>query len=278
MNEQDASTKTGESNTVPRPKLRSPSWQAKVREAITPYLPPPVVQGIRSIDEALNPHVGAEATVTLGSTILLAWWTVVLLRFVAVRLTGSGRAIADDSKKLQSTRNDYQATVLLCGPRGGGKTSLFYQLYCNEEVPTVRSIQANVAVAPSSRIRYVDWPGLASLDDEALQPILKASPLRVVLVLDSTQSMASAADALDALLQLKLGNVAVACHQQDREKAKNLRRIKLQMRGEMERLCKARGDSSSVVDLESLPGVVWLETSKIQMEDLRSFCETGKVP
>ena len=60
------------------PKL----WQTKAREAIVPYLPPPVIKAIGQIDAQLEPTVGPEASVTMGSTLLAMYVVVVLVQFL----------------------------------------------------------------------------------------------------------------------------------------------------------------------------------------------------
>ena len=208
--------------------------------------PPPVVQAMRRIDPKLRPYVGPEATVTLAGTVILSWLVLILLRSCSV-LNSRRSAIADDDEDGQgltgssksksaaagSAEAQYDATVLLCGPRSGGKTALFYQLgFGLQDMPTVTSIKANVAIsrnrplataATSSstsgeesansnylpRIRYVDWPGHAPLDDTVLKQSVLNKPsttrkansensslLRIVLVLDATQPVATAAESL----------------------------------------------------------------------------------
>jgi Signal recognition particle receptor beta subunit len=148
----------------------------------------------------------------------VAWLVLGVVRmiFQSTSNNSSRRAIADDdddddqvlsSKKAAgaaaaaagggATDNQYDATVLLCGPRNSGKTCLFYQLALgvSDLLPTVTSIKANVAVVSNNgmltssksdddkenenissstsrmppRIRYVDWPGHAPLSDPVLE-------------------------------------------------------------------------------------------------------------
>ena len=155
----------------------------------------------------MEPLVGPEACVTLVGTLLVAWLVLGVVRmiFQFTSYNSSRRAIADDDddddQVLSSSKaagasasgvgavdNQYDATVLLCGPRNSGKTCLFYQLGLgvSDLLPTVTSIKANVAVSNNGmltssksdddkenenissstsrmppRIRYVDWPGHA---------------------------------------------------------------------------------------------------------------------
>jgi signal recognition particle receptor subunit beta len=285
MSSERAATKRPEMPSN-RPRSRFANLpQTTIRKAITPYLPPPVIQAIERIDPKLEPFVGPEATVTLTVTFLLAWTVFLLLRFVTSRITGSGRAIADEdednvlSPKQTETTQHYEETVLLCGPPGAGKTRLFYQLCFGESnLPTVQSIKANVGITLQNEhgpsIRYMDWPGHAPLSDDALQPILKDKP-RIVLVLDSTQPVASAADTLFNLLayvhrqgrrQMQKPLIFVACHKSDISKAKNSKRVKIQIRSELERLLKVHSSDTPATPLW------WPSGEPLELDEL-SFCD-----
>jgi signal recognition particle receptor subunit beta len=298
--------------------------QARVRQTLTPYLPPPVVEGIKQIDAQLQGIVGPEASVTVVSTLMVGWLILLLVRLVSTRVGGSGRAIAGEDEdhvlsgsSLQKTVG-HNATVLLCGPSLTGKTRLFYQL-CHglPNMPTVMSIKANVGVSSDSNedenharsIRYMDWPGHASLEDPVLKPVLQEKP-RIVLVLDSTQPVAAAADALYQLLvtynrmshkkKATPGSIPVfvACHKKDILKAKNWRRCKIQIRTELERLLSVRREKTETdvsgaadvwwpagepLDLEKLPAGVQLHFASTTCEgkgspELKQFCQTGVLP
>lgn len=294
--------------------------QTRVRETLTPYLPPPVVQGIKQFDAKLAGSVGPEASVTIGSTLVMGWLTLFLLRFLMARIGGSGRAIAgeDEDHVLSGSSlkqaDQFDATVLLCGPCQAGKTRLFYQLCHEVDLRTVASIKANVALSRSSSsseenkndpvIRYMDWPGHASVDDPILKPVLQSKP-RIVLVLDATQPAAAAADVLYQLVAFytknntKLVNVhiVVACHKKDFPKAKNWRRCKIQIRTELERLLSVRRGKTETdivsdvwwpveeaLDLERMPGGVQLHFVATTCEggkgcpELETFCRTGEFP
>jgi signal recognition particle receptor subunit beta len=311
------------------PSEEVPMLQTRLRQTVTPYLPPPVIRGIQEIDAKLLQTVGPEASVTILSTLLISWLTFTILRFLSSRVGRGkgGRAIADEDedhvlsgsslKKLV----DYDATVLLCGPTKAGKTRLYYQLcYRAKNMATVMSIKANVGLSKPAAvattddtkestssqkkepvIRYMDWPGHASLDDPAIKEVLKSQP-RIVLVLDATQPAASAADTLDQLLLLytstaykkkstKTVPIFVACNKKDFPKAKNWRRCKIQIRTELERLLSVRQGSDDpswwptgeALDLEKLPGGVRLHFASTTCEgtgspELEHFCRTGELP
>jgi signal recognition particle receptor subunit beta len=189
-----------------------------------------------------------------------------------------GRAIAEEDEdttlwKRNSATADknVDATVLLCGPSHVGKTRVFYRFMNSnnpkDDYPTVSSIQANVGVSSSSssssqsttstRIRWIDWPGHASVKDGALDTVVWKNtihPVRIVVLVDATQPVASAATVLyeiwEQVVLLRSRNhrssssttttvpipVLIACHKQDLPKAKSTKRIALQLRTALERL------------------------------------------
>ena len=226
-----------------------------------------------------------------------------------------------DNEKKKKTQQQYDATVLLVGPRNSGKTRLLYQ-FLNHNITsrsggdataataspgTVMSLQTNVVYlttvpstsnsgsiepqqqgdddhdasnhppslsappSPPQIIRWIDYPGHASLYDTSLLQILTPTtttttphqkrkstlsppPLRIVLVVDATQPVTTAAELLFQLFTIlyeahgihgpTLTNpsipskpcIFVACHKKDIHKAKNEKRIKIQIRTELERL------------------------------------------
>jgi signal recognition particle receptor subunit beta len=282
-------------------------WQEQARAYVMPYLPPPVVKGIVSIDAQLATTVGPEATITVSSTILVSWLVLILIRFFSKRFTGGGKAIADDdadnvlSKSAMKNKVEYDATVLFCGPMGGGKTRIFYQICAEEKVTkTVTSIKANAGVAPmksergdKATVRYIDWPGHAPLSDSALEPLWKApnDKVRVVLVLDATQPVAAAASVLYTLWEgaataKRRRTILVACHKKDFPKAKNWKRVKIQLRTELERLVTTKKPewwpASKEVELDDLPqcDLYFCSTSceSNGLVSIEDYCRKGKLP
>jgi len=272
--------------------------QTEIRETLSPYLPPPVLKAIDRIDPQLEPYVGPEASISIIASLLLAWMVVSLIRFLSRRQTGRAIADEDDDHVLSNVKTmvqeEFSHTVLLCGPRGAGKTRLFYQLcFHDSNIPTVQSIKANLGIV--NGIRYMDWPGHAPLNDAVLLPILKAQP-RIVLVLDATQPVASAADSLYQLLEFAKQQqqqpirVFIACHKTDLPKAKNWRRVKIQMRTELERLLKAKSTDNHLwwpagepLELDDLPfAQLHFGSTTCQGNDgsaeLVAFCQTGEFP
>ena len=255
-----------------------PLFQTKIREKIVPYLPPPVVKGWRQLDPILEPYLGPEPTVTLVGSLLLGilvWQVLKVLSSLS-----SGRAIIDedDDQVISSShkQQDFVATILLCGPSNAGKTRLLYQLCFGEtNVRTVTSLRANVEVS-SNKIRYVDFPGHAALQSPQFLDILDTAR-SIVLVLDTTQPVASVADVLYQLLAhanktKQVLDILVACHKSDAPNAKGWRRIKIQLRTELERILKVRSTEQDS-DLWWTPGKP-LDLENLPLAELQ-FCSTS---
>jgi hypothetical protein len=247
------------------------------RQAVYPYLPPPMVRAIETrVDPFLLRTWGIdEGTAKLAASALLAYVALWVVRWLASSSTRRrGRAVMDDSKDTLSgtllglhekddDEDEPSSTVLICGPSLAGKTRLFYHLLYNEHYDTVSSLQANVAVMDG--VRYVDWPGTHKIGGAAatrLRPVLQARNLRIALVTDSTQTVTGAADCLHQLFSYyhrssKSSSLGVAmvdpaavpilvlCHKSDLPTAKNAKRIQLQLRGELERLLKSSSAKSA---------------------------------
>lgn len=259
-------------------------WQSAARDLLTPFLPPPVTRGIQRLDPMLAPYVGPEATVTLALTVVAAWWLVWVSRRL---LSRSGRAVADDDDDaaVLSMGNDFDATVVLTGPRNAGKTRLFHQLCYNESnMPTLMSIKTNVGIATiaenNTRVRIMDWPGHASVSEPALATTISSKKdVRIVLVLDATQPVSAAADILYQLLSMlhakksrTPATIFVACHKKDLTKAKNDKRIKIQMRTEIERLLT----SKSAAGVTAAWGTSPFELDELSFVNLHFFATTSE--
>ena len=323
---------------MPSISSSSSSWPTTLREVyLEPFLPPPIIQSIRTLDDTIHIYTGIpEATISISITYFVAWMIYIVMTawFPMSHSTGTHhsrrRALKDDTntdsfdnEKKKKTQQQYDATVLLVGPRNSGKTRLLYQ-FLNHNITsrsggdataataspgTVMSLQTNVVyitTIPSSNtsnsnsgsiepqqqgdndhdasnhplpappsppqiIRWIDYPGHASLYDTSLLQILTPTttktphqkrkstlspppPLRIVLMVDATQPVTTAAELLFQLFTIlyeargiydpTLTNpsipskpcIFVACHKKDIHKAKNEKRIKIQIRTELERL------------------------------------------
>lgn len=293
-------------------------FQTAVRESITPYLPPPIIRAMRETDPRLEAFVGPEASISIFGSLLLAWILYRLLSnisktiFSTSSLEGNkNTAIQEDDRDKDILPSDAEAsrpfdgTVLLCGPSLGGKTSLFYRLLQQQQqqfMGTVRSIKSNTGFIEivennsTAVLRILDTPG-----HWGPQKLLRAVPLeevqRLVVVVDSTQPVAPAADYLYAVLKSTIRKnentssssgsnhcvVLIACHKSNHAKAKNAKRIKLQLRSELIRLSKLTtnkgSDDGDDDDWEEILNNVPLCSSSVaDLEAVVEFCETGRVP
>lgn len=218
-------------------------------------------------------------------------------------------------------------TIVLCGPSLSGKTTLFYHLLhpnlmksnSNNIIQTVKSIKSNTGFlsipassanssSPSSTWRLVDTPGQWG-PEKLLQAISLAQQQqvqqRVVLVIDSTQPVPLAADYLQAVYlalvqtqpQARGGKnakmapqILIACHKSQHPKAKNMRRLKLQLRSELERLQKfpSKNDddkknevSSATINWEQVlnDDVLFcssdIQHNNLRLQDVEQFCRAG---
>ena len=185
-------------------------------------------------------------------------------------------------------------------------------------------------------VRYVDWPGHAALSDAALESVFdvaaRSGSLRIAVVLDSSQPVAPVADVLDQLFTIlcrksdgggggssssargkkstsgaKAAPIFVACNKQDAPKAKNAKRVKIQVRAELERLLRARAaagghgasdagtppscpwwpNAGEPLDLDELPPSCRLHFGPLSCADNRDgeawrnfvdYCRTGALP
>jgi signal recognition particle receptor subunit beta len=167
--------------------------------------------------------------------------------------------------------SNYDDSVILFGPSYAGKTCLFHTMISQSQqqskasmkMPsTVMSLKADVSMlqdkdnSNSKCIRLVDYPGhitLSSHLSSLLYPNSKGNGnVRGLLVVDSTKSISDAAMLLynNVLTNAKLLNqwekknnetflhIMVVCNKSDASGAKNWRRVKIQLRSEMEKLKK----------------------------------------
>ena len=286
--------------------------QTTLRESIAPYLPPPVLKAIKEIDPQLEPYVGPEGCITVVGSLLLSYAVYQLVRsiFGSSSSPSSSSSSLGDGGKNKAIQEDYRdqdilpvsneksrpfdGTIVLCGPALTGKTSLFYRLIQQEQEQqqkwkTVRSIKSNTGFLEHNRkvLRVLDTPG-----HWGPEKLIRAVPLqdidRLLVVVDSTQPVAPAADYLYAILKQQKSKsknntaaVLISCHKSDHPKAKNARRIKLQLRSELIRLSKLdniddENDNYWEEHLNAIP----LCSSNVDdnFHSVREFCETGAIP
>ena len=268
------------------------STLTNVRNVVSPYLPPPVLDAMSYIDA--NPNMqslGDEPSMLILSAVFAIFMIGRGFKFLS--FLSSGKAVEGldnddespegnvldnlDANSISKTNQEteYSDSVILFGPSYSGKTVLFNTLlsYVDEtkerEIPlTVMSLKANISYlqerggeVENKNVRIVDYPGHITLSSKLpllLQPPSKSNQtVRALLVIDSTKVVSEAASLLyDTILTNKnlleawekegeVLNIMVLCNKMDATNAKNWRRVKIQLRTELEKLKKISSGVSS---------------------------------
>lgn len=235
----------------------------------------------------------------------------------------------------------FQETVVLCGASNSGKTALLHYL-CNangkenkawDPPMTVTSLVANVGyVCPwedasgngvhgNMTIRVIDYPGHPSLSSQLTTLLLPTVLSRLIFTLDATQPVADGAAMLYQFilthaqvrqswtkLDKKL-SILVVCTKTDILGSKNYKRMKIQLRNELDKLRKvdlaisdtsnnttndaARNDRSKVmlhvvgksIDLDDLGSDVPVSLHFVEsgfgmsgLDAVREFVRSGALP
>jgi len=245
------------------------STLTEMRQIISPYLPPPVLALIQTIDH--HPQISAYIPHEPSITILLSIFTIYTFTTLVKIFSFGGKAIEgldndepEDNVLAfvhnQQQHEQYKESVILFGPCGAGKSLLFHKLTSSsskEMVQTVMSLKANVMI--QNNCRLVDYPGHAILSSKLPSLFLKgkgatSTSTRAIFVVDSTKSLSEAGSVLYSLLtnqdvvegwnnnthDEKL-NIVIACNKSDISTAKNWRRIKIQLKNEVDKLKKISG-------------------------------------
>ncbi len=296
-----------------------PTLTTQARHVISPYLPPPMLIAMKSIDSNTNIKalIGDEASMT----IFAAFFTIIIfgksMKFLSFLSSGKavegldddepeGHVLSELDKDKDSNglnggkRGPYDDSVVLFGPSHAGKTCLFHTLLSestdsgDKKMPnTVMSLKADVSMvskgrkgdndAGSDSVRLIDYPGHVTLSSQLpqlLYPNSNSGKVRGLLVVDSTKSVSDAAMLLyntvminGALLDAwemknKTLHIMVVCNKVDVNGAKNWRRIKLQLRTELEKLKKI---SSTVSSADAKV----LEENSLNKEDKRQLLGKG---
>ncbi|KAL7530295.1 hypothetical protein ACHAWF_003324 [Thalassiosira exigua] len=163
----------------------------------------------------------------------------------------------------------FRETVVLCGASNSGKTALLHYLCHGMEKEnawdppmTVTSLSANVGyVCPwegtheddksgADAIRIIDYPGHPSLSSELTSMLFPSATARLVFAMDSTQPVAVGAALLyqSILTHSKVREswknegkklvILVVCTKNDAKGAKNYKRMKIQLRNELDKMRK----------------------------------------
>lgn len=236
------------------------STLTQIRLVISPYLPPPILNLIKSIDSnpRVRTYVEHEPSMCIVMALVAIYFLSMIARFITVKKKAVEGLDADDPEgQVLSNiqRGEYKDSVVLFGVCGSGKSVLFNKLANDgqsQEIQTVTSLKANVKVTDGG-IRIVDYPGHITLSAKLpslLMPDSSSSSgdTRALLVVDSTKPIVETASYLyqNVLTNLQLIrawqnanktlNVLVVCNKSDVPGAKNWRRIKIQLRTEIDKL------------------------------------------
>ena len=204
----------------------------------------------------------------------------------------------------------FDETVVICGASGAGKTALLHCL-CNEndgdlcQPPiTTTSIVANVGYMcipsdstdkakdkESMTVRLVDYPGHPSLSTQLTSMLLPDQTSRVVFAIDATKpvnhGVAILYKAIFTNSQVRSAwetsgkkmVILIVCTKEDDKRAKNFKRMKIQIRNELDRLRKVDSAMEDVTGNGSTP--ISIKGKSIDLDDLGHgmpelhFVETG---
>jgi signal recognition particle receptor subunit beta len=179
----------------------------------------------------------------------------------------------------------FDDTVLLWGEMNSGKTALLHRLLFDHhnrkanddaaeewELPmTVASMVANAIYLTATNntnnkdnvVRIIDYPGHSSLASQFTPLLSPTTTSRLVYTVDATQSIVESVERLYRFILVHPSvrrsysiadsnssrlDVLITCTKTDLKGAKNYKRIKIQMRNEIERLRKV---DEAVVSLQS---------------------------
>lgn len=179
------------------------------------------------------------------------------------------------SSEMATSQDKYGDTVILIGPSQSGKTFLFHKLLITadnmedsvESIPqSVVSLRANVAIISlanddepkGTSIRLIDYPGHVQLLSQLGSLLVPAKnnasvTTRILLVIDSTKPVHEAANLIYKYIfsdpnvlkawqkrqrseEQDILKVLAVCNRSDEKDARNWRRIKLQLKAELDHL------------------------------------------
>ena len=279
-----------------------------VRSNVVPWLPPPLVKGMIAFDA--NPQIQSmfqEYTDEPATLLLITLLSIFVVYECLSQLSSSSSSaiVLDENEKekflIESAESEsYKETVVLLGPSGGGKTTLFHmmQQYHKKQqdndhsssqgfiMPmTVTSMKANTTILTFSNengddktsVRLLDYPGLYLTQKENDESYSNYIEKRIVFLLDSTRPIP--VDAAQTLHNIILNNthgevitILVVCQKSDVSNAKHWRRMKIQLRTELERWRKV----TTTTQKDTLSSST--STTTLDQASLSPYTDLDKLP
>jgi len=222
---------------------------------------------------------GLWLTTTKRSTVHLSGEEDTVLAGLSVSKGSSTKKQIDGTEDETPT---FKETVVICGASNSGKTALLHSLCDNTDNAimnppmTVASLSANVGyvICPwedandktnsgNMAIRVIDYPGHPSLLSQLTTLLLASATSRLVFTIDTTQPVTEGASLMYQYILThsqvrqswakvsKTLEVLVVCTKTDAKGAKNYKRMKIQLRNELDKLRKvdmAIKESSTIDD------------------------------
>ena len=211
---------------------------------------------------------GLWLTTTKRSTVHLSGEEDTVLAGLSV-----SKGSSSSKKQVDGTEDEtptFKETVVICGASNSGKTAILHSLCDNTENSTtnhppmtVTSLSANVGyvVCPwedaddktnsgNMTIRVIDYPGHPSLLSQLTTLLLASATSRLVFTIDTTQPVTEGASLMYQYILThsqvrqswakvsKTLEVLVVCTKTDAKGAKNYKRMKIQLRNELDKLRK----------------------------------------
>lgn len=220
------------------------SLLAQAEAQLASHLPSHAQEKLKEVDawglEALGlPHAGTTAVCLL-----------LLLLLLSLLLLGSSGGAASQQRAGRQKSRGKPTHIVLVGPCGAGKTSLYHQLLFGAVPETVTSMEESEGVDKERGFTLVDFPGHERLRDEWFKRYLYTGKVAgVVFVVDAADfSAAAVRGAAEFLYNLLTHSameggppVLIACHKSDLPSAKGPSRVRTLLTQELDRLRKTRG-------------------------------------
>lgn len=262
------------SETTGETMVQALPFLTQTRRVISPYLPPPLLNLMLTIDthQFTNTYLPDESEPSTFILIVIfgIYFSIHVFNLISYFVGGNSKTLIEgieddepESKVLHNISADedtkYRDTVIIFGPSSSGKSLLFHKITSAnpKNIKTVMSLKANIHIMEngetSEPLRLIDYPGHVTLSSQ-LPNLLVADKsgkgsTRAVLLVDSTKALSEAGSLLYSVLtnanvvnswknSSETLTILVACNKKDSLGSKNWRRVKIQLKNELEKLKK----------------------------------------